>query len=223
MSTATSSRTGPKPQGVRPGVKVFLGVVSAFLLGALIHGFLGGRGSLPEETAASGAEAPVPAPPARTPQRAAPAWAPIPVPVPVADSALEKTGGIRVVSALRSAKDAAIELRYSVTDVEKADRFARTESAPYLIDLTTGEKARVGTSVELPKGLNAHTRMRAAMLSNPQGQGFPPAPYRLVAGKTYQLLVPTLNATFAPGTLCVLECGALRSSPVTIEESATQP
>ena len=145
------------------------------------------------------------------------------LPVRDANSTMDQKGGIRVVSAHRSTKDTAIELRYTVTDVQKASKFAEIESAPHLIDLATGDKAGVGKSVDLPKGLNAHTRMRAAMLSNPQGQGFPPAPYRLVAGKTYQLLVPTLNGAFAIGTRCVLECGNLRSSPVTIEEDVIQP
>jgi hypothetical protein len=223
MSAEISSRLRSKPQGVRPGVKIFLGIVSAFLVGALIHGFLDRQGSAPEESAVPEAEAPAPKQPVSKPPRTAAVSAPISVPAPDANSALEQKGGIRVVSAHRSTKDAVIELRYTVTDVEKATGFAQTESTPYLIDLTTGDKAGVGKSVELPKGVNAHTRMRAAMLSNPQGQGFPPAPYRLVAGKTYQLLVPTLNVTFAPGTLCVLECGPLRSSPVTIEEILTQP
>lgn len=206
---------------VRSGVKLFVAGVAALFLGALIQSFVGKKPAIspvqPEiETAPALVEQPKPQP------RVAPA-ARVEVSPTDPNAELNQSGGIHVISARRNSKDSTVEILYTITDIKKASDLAKMESAPHVLDLATGDRVGVGSSVVLPKGINYHTRLRAAMMSNPQGQGFPPAPYRMVVGKSYQLLVPANGGSLKEGSTCVLVCAGLRSSPVVIEEAGGEP
>ncbi len=206
---------------VRSGVKLFVAAAAAVFLGALIQSFVGKKPEIspvqPEvETAPVAAEKPKPQP------RVTPA-ARVEVTPTDPNAELNQSGGIHVISARRNSKDSTVEILYTITDIKKASDLAMKESAPHVLDLATGDRVGVGSSVVLPKGINNHTRLRAAMMSNPQGQGFPPAPYRMVVGKSYQLLVPANGGSLTEGSTCVLVCAGMRSSPVVIEEAGGQP
>lgn len=218
--TSSSTRENGSNQ-VRSGVKIFVAGAVALLVGALLQGFIGRKpeASPPQqevEPAHVLIETTKPEPRGRTEPRVEP--------LAVDPSAtLDQKGGIHVISARRNSKDATVEILYTITDIKKATDLSSVESSPHVLDLTTGDRVGVGSSVVLPKGINNHTRLRSAMMSNPQGQGFPPAPYRMVVGKTYQLLVPAAGGALRDGTTCVVVCSGLRSSPVVIEEIGVQP
>jgi hypothetical protein len=203
--------------GLRPGVWLFLGIVAAFSIGVVLQ-------KMRHTAATPEAGDPLAAEAAAEPEAAALESGRPPVAQPqVSESVLESDDGIRVTRARLAGSGASVELTYQVTDVEKAKSLAERYPKSFLVVLSNGTRLGIGTSVDLPPGINQHARSRAAMLSNPQGWGFPPAPYRLVKDKVYTILVPNVRNAVVPGAECVLETGPHQSARLIVEAEESKP
>ena len=210
MSSLPSA--SPKPPAIRPSVWIGVAALALFLAGIGLRRSLPARNSPPDPAPA------VPSPPEKAP----PTQASTPQPPTVPPSSLEELGGIRVQQIRLALQGAAVEVLYSIVDLEKAKSLATNELSTHLLECNGGRRLELAAKA-LPKGLNAHTRARAAMLTNPQGQGFPPSPYRLVSGKTYSILIPNPQSTATEDSPWQLVCGPLQAAPLPVLGEPSPP
>ena len=132
-------------------------------------------------------------------------------------SPLETTGGLRLVRVRMASAGAAVEITYTVTDLDKAKDLALADPPAFLVLSATGARIGMGTAIPQSKALLAHSRMRAALMSNQQGLGFPPLPGRLLVGKPYQSYVPNIQHQVEAGVLCYIECNGLQSDSFSVD------
>jgi hypothetical protein len=196
----------PAKPAIRPAIWIGVSAVALFLLGiGLRRSFSHGQDTHLVEASP---QLEKPAIPSASPT-------PTPPTTQTPASSMEEAGGIRVHQVRLALQGAAIEVLYTIVDLDKARSLATNELSTHLLESGSGRRLELAAKA-LPKGINAHTRARAAMLTNPQGQGFPPSPYRLVAGKTYSILIPNPQATATQDSLWQLVCGPLQSAPLPV-------
>jgi len=131
-------------------------------------------------------------------------------------SPVEEHWGIQVSSIRLTRADSAVDLRYKVVAPEKVALLASDENTAYLIDQASGAKIQM---LAPPQQGAWPTNVRARTVAKMMRQAgeFPPAPSRLVAGKTYSLLLPNPGGTVKSGTKVVLVVGNYPTDALTVE------
>jgi hypothetical protein len=132
-------------------------------------------------------------------------------------SPVEEQWGIRVSSIQLTNTNLALELRYEVTDPAKAALLSDGATAASVLDPATGKTIRIGAPPERPGGVSQHSRARSAMLMMGDAGSFPPAPNRIVPGKTYTVQLPHPPDLVKKGSRVVVVIGDFRTDYITVD------
>jgi hypothetical protein len=143
-----------------------------------------------------------------------PAAATVPEPAPV--SPIEENWGIQVLGLSLTNNDTAVQVLYTVVSPEKTLQLADTNAAVYLVNQADGTKLPMFTASQWgPAAQGAGARTTRRMMH--QAGRFPPAPSRLVAGKTFALEIPNWGRSLQSGSKVSLVVGQLRQDNLTVE------
>lgn len=200
----------------RPG---FLLLLTVFLAAILMYvGFSwknrldpspAGETDAPEATAEPAAAA---AAAAATPAPAAAA--------PVQLGLLEEKWGFQISSIGLSRQDTAVELQYTINDPEKFSLLADETTPAYVLDQASGMNLPLKASPQSPaqaKNFHSHTSARSRMIAMPQAGSFPPPASRLIAGKTFSILLPNYDKAVRHGSKLTVVVGDLQTAELTVQ------
>lgn len=131
-------------------------------------------------------------------------------------SPLEKQWGLQVLGLSLTNNDTAVQVRYTVVNPEKTLLLAETNAMAYLISQANGTKLPM---IALPEegAVSQGANMRTIRRMMKQAGQFPPAPSRLIAGRTYSLEIPNWGLTLRSGSIVSLVVGELRQDNLTVE------
>ena len=142
---------------------------------------------------------------------------PIPPPPNGTPSPFEAQWGIRISDVLQTGADSVLEMRYLVVDPAKTAGLADGEKTPYLIEQSSGAQVMLCVPLHEKWPYAGHSRARSmAHISNGAG-GFPPAAGKMVAGRTYSLLIPNPDLAVKKGSRVVVAAGDIRSDVLAVE------
>jgi hypothetical protein len=225
--------------GIRPGFVVLLaGIVAAIVLSIWIHGIKPAPSGKPPEPARA-------MKPASSTQQAAivnPLTKPAAMPTasagrvatvgstsvmtstmvvaptePARVTALEKQWGIQITSVDLTDEDATLDLCYKITDPEKTALLYNGKTEAYLLDQVSGAKILMGIPPQGEGVFPLRSRARSAALMMSGAGAFPPVPSRLIAGRSYFILVPNPGKIVKRGNRVAVAIGDAKSSDVTVE------
>jgi hypothetical protein len=127
-------------------------------------------------------------------------------------SSPEELWGIQFRSIELVRNNTAVDLRYTVVGPDKAAVLGEGGSTAYLVDLASGKMLPLGSGSSPPTSLPPHSRARSMALMMRESGDFPPTPSRLVAGKTYSILLPNVGGLLKRGSRVVVTVGNLDCS-----------
>ena len=130
---------------------------------------------------------------------------------------IEGKWGIRIFGVWLAQDNAAVELSYQVTGPDRAKFLSGNNSENHLIDLASGKQIPLCPSQLKEWPFSPHSRARSMALSMSEAGTFPPPPNRLVAGKTYTVLIPNPNGLMESGSKVAVIVGGVRSGVILIE------
>ena len=139
------------------------------------------------------------------------------VPTPTAPaSALEAKWGIQVSGLTLTNGDSAVDLRYTILAPEKTALLTGADAEVYIIDQASGKKLPMFTVAPASKALSTVPPRTTRRMMRQAGT-FPPAPTRMVAGRTYSLLIPNWGQTIKSGALVTVVVGYSRMENLTVQ------
>ena len=190
---------------VKPGTVVVLACLLAVILIAgwvlKVHPF----GRSPESAAGPAVKRPVAA------RVAANAGEPEVVP------SVEDQWGIRVAGIKLTSANLVMELSYQVTDPAKAALLNDGTTAASVLEPTTGTTIRIGAPPQRAGSVSQHSRARSAALMMRGAGSFPPAPNRIVPGKTYTVQLPNAPDIVKKGVQVVVVIGDVWTDDITVQ------
>ena len=130
-----------------------------------------------------------------------------------ASGPLEDHWGIQV-SGVGLTEGSVLELLYKVVDAQKAASLANAEAPAYLVEQDSGTRILLGPPPQGPA--SAHSRARSRALMMWQAGGFPPPPSKLVAGKTYSVLLPNPGSVVKTGSKVAVVIGDFQSAGLVV-------
>jgi hypothetical protein len=132
-------------------------------------------------------------------------------------SPVEDQWGIRVSGIKLTGANLVMELSYEVTDPDKAALLDDGATPASVLDPATGTQIRIGAPPQRTGAVSQHSRARSAALMMRDAGSFPPAPNRVVAGKTYTVQLPNVPALVKTGSKVVVVIGDFRTDYITVE------
>ena len=130
---------------------------------------------------------------------------------------LEKKWGIRVSGIWMASENGAVQMTYEVTDNNLAKLLSGNGAENFLVDLSSGTQIPLCPSQLKDWPFSPHSRARSMALQMLEAGTFPPPPNRLVAGKTYTVLIPNPNGLMKPGSRVAPLVGGVQGDSITIE------
>ncbi len=135
-----------------------------------------------------------------------------------APGAVEGKWGIRLSGMELAKANGAVEMTYQVTGYEQVTALlSRNNSDSHLIDLASGTEITLSPSQAKEWPFAPHSSARSMALAMREAGTFPPPPNRLVAGKTYKILIPNPDGLIKSGSSVVVVVGGVRSEALTVK------
>lgn len=163
--------------------------------------------------------APAPAPPVTQAAEPAAAVEPAPAVVPPAApaaSTLEQQWGIQVSSIILTNADTVVDLRYMIVAPDKTALLGETNTDVYLIDQATGTKLPMLTAA-MEGGASPSGPSRSVRRMMHQAGRFPPAPSRMLVGRTNSLQIPNWDNALKSGSKVTFVVGNSRVENLIVE------
>lgn len=173
----------------------------------------GGGAELFSETVAADAPMSTPSGAPPPPRQSAEILPPQP---PAPPGPVEEKWGVRVSGVWLAPENKAVQMTYQVTDFSRANLLSENGSENQLIDLASGKQIPLCPSQLKDWPYSQHSKARSMALQMLEAGTFPPPPNRLVAGKTYTVLIPNPDGLMKSGSQVAVVVGGVRSSTITV-------